>query len=92
MVTMVEWLVIPTINTKKMFRYFQRKTREINFLHFMCPFFQLLKNMGVNSYRFSIAWTRIIPDGRGEVNQLGIDYYNNLINELIANGITPAGK
>ena len=90
MVTMVEWLVIPTINTKKMFRYFQRKTREINFLHFMCPFFQLLKNMGVNSYRFSIAWTRILPNGIGDVNQLGIDYYNNLINELIANNITPA--
>ena len=53
---------------------------------------QLLKNMSVNAYRFSIAWTRIIPDGRGQVNQLGIDYYNNLINELIANGITPAGN
>ena len=90
MVTMVEWLVILTINTKKMFRYFQRKTREINFLPFMCPFFQLLKNMGVNSYRFSIAWTRILPNGIGDVNQLGIDYYNNLINELIANNITPA--
>ena len=46
--------------------------------------------MGVNSYRFSIAWTRILPNGIGNVNQLGIDYYNNLINELIANNITPA--
>ena len=50
---------------------------------------QLLKNMSVNSYRFSIAWTRILPKGNGDVNQLGIDYYNNLINELIANGIMP---
>jgi len=40
-------------------------------------------------YRFSIAWSRIIPDG-GEVNMEGIAYYNNLINELIANGIEPA--
>ena len=48
--------------------------------------------MSVNAYRFSIAWTRIISDGREQVNQLGIDYYNNLINELIANGITPAGN
>ena len=51
---------------------------------------QLLKNMSANSYRFSIAWTRILPKGTGEINQLGIDYYNNLINELIANEITPA--
>ena len=51
---------------------------------------QLLKNLGVNSYRFSIAWTRILPNGLGERNPLGIAYYNNLIDELLANGITPA--
>jgi len=51
---------------------------------------QLLKNMGLSSYRFSISWARILPNGLGEKNQLGIDYYNNLINELLANDITPA--
>merc|ERR1712018_318666 len=51
---------------------------------------QLLKAMGMTSYRFSIAWSRILPQGVGEVNQEGIDYYNNLIDELLANGITPA--
>ena len=51
---------------------------------------QLLKNMGLSSYRFSISWARILPSGLGEKNQLGIDYYNNLINELLANGITPS--
>jgi len=51
---------------------------------------QLLKAMGMTSYRFSIAWSRILPQGVGEVNQAGIDYYNNLIDELLANGITPA--
>ena len=51
---------------------------------------QLLKNMSVNAYRFSISWPRILPNGIGEVNQLGINYYNNLINELLANGIAPA--
>ena len=46
--------------------------------------------MSLNSYRFSIAWTRILPEGEDDINQLGIDYYNNLIDELLANGITPA--
>ena len=69
---------------------FSKKYLWNQFFTFYVPFFQLLKNMGVNSYRFSIAWTRILPNGIGDVNQLGIDYYNNLINELIANNITPA--
>ncbi|KAM7486323.1 hypothetical protein LguiA_002332 [Lonicera macranthoides] len=52
---------------------------------------QALKNMGVDTYRFSISWSRILPDGtvKGGINQKGIDFYNNLINELIQNGITP---
>ena len=51
---------------------------------------QLLKAMGLNSYRFSIGWARVLPSGVGERNQPGIDYYNNLINELLANDIVPA--
>ncbi|XP_065637711.1 furostanol glycoside 26-O-beta-glucosidase isoform X2 [Quercus suber] len=52
---------------------------------------QLLKKMGVDAYRFSIAWLRILPKGTvsGGVNQEGIDFYNNFINELLQNGITP---
>ena len=46
--------------------------------------------MGLNSYRFSIGWARVLPSGVGERNQPGIDYYNNLINELLANDIVPA--
>ncbi|WP_026389176.1 glycoside hydrolase family 1 protein [[Acholeplasma] multilocale] len=49
----------------------------------------MMKEMGFKSYRFSIAWTRIIPDGDGEINQEGIDFYNDVINELIAAGIEP---
>lgn len=49
----------------------------------------LLKEIGVKAYRFSISWTRILPNGTGEVNIEGINYYNNLINELLENGIEP---
>ncbi|KAM5581944.1 hypothetical protein ABKV19_010924 [Rosa sericea] len=52
---------------------------------------QLLKNMGVDTYRFSMSWSRLLPEGTidGGINQEGIDFYNNFIDELIANGITP---
>lgn len=50
----------------------------------------LMKEMGIQSYRFSIAWTRILPNGTGEVNQAGLDYYNRLLDELLAAGIEPA--
>lgn len=49
----------------------------------------LLQELGVNAYRFSIAWTRILPNGIGEVNQKGIDYYNRLIDGLVERNITP---
>lgn len=50
---------------------------------------KLMAEMGMKAYRFSIAWTRIIPDGDGEVNQKGIAFYNDLIDELLRYDITP---
>lgn len=50
---------------------------------------RLMAEMGLRAYRFSVSWARIIPDGTGEVNQKGIDFYNALIDELLKNGIEP---
>ncbi|ESQ30397.1 hypothetical protein EUTSA_v10012352mg, partial [Eutrema salsugineum] len=52
---------------------------------------KMLKRVNVQAYRFSIAWSRVLPKGRliGGVDENGITYYNNLINELKANGIEP---
>ena len=49
----------------------------------------LLKNLGVRGYRMSIAWSRIFPEGRGAPNQKGVDYYNRVIDGLLAAGIQP---
>lgn len=49
----------------------------------------LMAEMGFKTYRFSIAWTRIIPNGIGEINQDGIAFYNNIINECLYYGIEP---
>lgn len=49
----------------------------------------LLAELGLKAYRFSIAWTRIIPDGDGEINPKGLAFYNRLINALVAHNIEP---
>lgn len=50
---------------------------------------QLMKATGHNSFRTSIQWSRLIPEGVGAVNPKAVDFYNSFINELIANGIEP---
>ncbi|MGC0372982.1 glycoside hydrolase family 1 protein [Streptomyces sp. SAI-229] len=49
----------------------------------------LFAELGLKAYRFSIAWTRIVPDGDGEPNPAGIAFYHRLIDELLAHGIEP---
>ncbi len=48
-----------------------------------------MKEQGLKSFRFSISWTRILPEGTGRVNQAGIDHYNRVIDLLLDNGIEP---
>ena len=49
----------------------------------------LLQALGVKAYRFSIAWSRIFPDGKGQPNAKGVAYYDRLVDGLLAAGITP---
>ncbi|XP_065570473.1 lactase/phlorizin hydrolase-like [Artemia franciscana] len=49
----------------------------------------LLKSLGVHQYRFSISWSRVLPQGTGAVNEKGIEYYRNLTQALLDNGIEP---
>ena len=49
----------------------------------------LMKWMGVKAYRFSVAWPRVIPDGVGRVNEMGLDFYDRLIDSLLEREIAP---
>lgn len=48
-----------------------------------------LAELGVDEYRFSISWSRVLPDGRGTVNRRGLDFYSRLVDDLLAAGIRP---
>lgn len=49
----------------------------------------LMKELGLRAYRFSIAWPRVFPDGRGQFNNKGVDFYRALVDELLRAGIEP---
>ncbi len=49
----------------------------------------LMQSLNLQAYRFSIGWPRILPDGRGPVNQAGLDFYSRLVDGLLEAGITP---
>ena len=51
--------------------------------------FALMRKLGVKHYRLSMAWPRILPGGRGKVNQKGVDFYHRLIDSMLKHGITP---
>ena len=49
----------------------------------------LLRELGACAFRFSVAWPRVLPEGRGKVNEPGLDFYDRLVDELLANEIAP---
>jgi beta-glucosidase len=49
----------------------------------------IMSDMGIHAYRLSVAWPRIFPDGKGKVNQQGLDYYDRIVDGLLAKGIDP---
>jgi beta-glucosidase len=49
----------------------------------------LMREFGIDAYRFSVSWPRVLPEGVGRVNQTGLDYYSRLVDDLLAAGITP---
>ncbi len=57
--------------------------------HHMPADVDLMRSLGLNTYRFSISWARVLPAGTGQVNQAGLDFYDRLVDQLLAAGIQP---
>ena len=70
---------------------FDRHTAEIGCDHYhrFREDVALMKEMGLKAYRFSLSWSRLLRDGRGELNPEGVRFYNELIDELLKAGIEP---
>lgn len=61
----------------------------IDFYHRYPEDIKLFQELGLNSYRFSISWARVLPEGEGRINEQGLDFYEKVVDELLANGIEP---
>ncbi|MFT7623927.1 MAG: beta-glucosidase, partial [Myxococcota bacterium] len=59
--------------------HYERMTQDVG----------IIEDLGVDAYRFSIAWPRVVPDGLGRVNEPGLDFYDRLVDRLLEAGITP---
>ncbi|HEY6963090.1 MAG TPA: GH1 family beta-glucosidase, partial [Gaiellaceae bacterium] len=60
-----------------------------DFYHRYAGDIALVRELGLDAFRFSVAWPRVLPDGRGRVNEAGLDFYDRLVDELLAAGIRP---
>jgi beta-glucosidase len=60
-----------------------------DFYHHYRDDIALMRELGVDAFRFSVAWPRVLPEGRGHINQEGLDFYDRLVDELLDAGIEP---
>lgn len=60
-----------------------------DFYHHYREDVRLMAHLGLNAFRFSIAWPRVVPDGRGTPNEAGLDFYERLVDALLEEGIEP---
>ncbi|MGH9478975.1 MAG: glycoside hydrolase family 1 protein, partial [Terriglobales bacterium] len=67
----------------------QTGARACDFYHRYPADIALMRQLGLKAFRFSIAWTRVLPAGRGAVNQAGLDFYRRLVDALLAADIAP---
>ncbi|RLM64292.1 beta-glucosidase 12-like [Panicum miliaceum] len=83
----------PSLTSTQAYRIANRSNGDVavNSYHLYKEDVRLMKDMGMDAYRFSISWTRILPNGSlsGGVNREGVRYYNNLIDELLLKGVQP---
>ena len=72
-------------------RFFDGVGPEVtsDFYHQYKEDIKLMKEIGHNTFRFSISWARLIPGGVGQVNEKAVKFYNDVINELLENNIEP---
>lgn len=61
----------------------------IDFYHKYEEDIELMKEMGLKAYRFSVSWSRIFPKGKGEINKQGIDFYHRIIDKMLECGVEP---
>ncbi len=61
----------------------------VNHYHLVEEDIDLMRQLGVGAYRFSLSWPRILPQGRGTVNTAGLDFYDRLVDSLLSKGIAP---
>ena len=79
------------VYTKEPGKIFEGHTGEVacDHYHRYKEDVRIMKEIGLKGYRFSIDWSRVMPEGAGRVNEAGIAFYNDLIDELLKNDIEP---